>query len=81
MQLDRLFVDRLLKRPWGLRRGIMAVLWLFSRFGHERKVLGSSSIFKGPEKTLYIEDDRVSLAATACFINKPGLRIVEYGDK
>jgi hypothetical protein len=36
------------------------------------------SIFKGPEKTLYIENDRVPLGATAYFANKPDLTILEY---
>lgn len=36
------------------------------------------SIFKGPEKVLYIENDRVPAGATAYFANKPNLRLEKY---
>ncbi|OQE34599.1 hypothetical protein PENCOP_c017G01337 [Penicillium coprophilum] len=39
---------------------------------------GVISVFKDPEKILYIENDRVPLGATVYFANKPDLRIVKY---
>ncbi|KJK67836.1 Caspase domain protein [Aspergillus parasiticus SU-1] len=39
---------------------------------------GVISIFKGPEKVLYIENDRVPAGATAYFANKPNLRLEKY---
>ncbi|KDN64602.1 hypothetical protein CSUB01_12418, partial [Colletotrichum sublineola] len=42
---------------------------------------GVISIFKGPNKELYIENDRIPLGATAFFLNKPDLRIVDYEGK
>ncbi|KAJ5210188.1 hypothetical protein N7491_009995 [Penicillium cf. griseofulvum] len=39
---------------------------------------GVISVFKGPEKILYIENDMVPLGATVYFANKPDLRIVKY---
>ncbi|RSL79939.1 hypothetical protein CEP52_017457 [Fusarium oligoseptatum] len=39
---------------------------------------GVISIFKGPQKKLCIENDRIPLGATAFFSNKPNLRIVNY---
>ncbi|KAJ5153995.1 uncharacterized protein N7500_009434 [Penicillium coprophilum] len=39
---------------------------------------GVISVFKGPEKILFIENDRVPLGATVYFANKPDLRIVKY---
>ncbi|KAK2051830.1 hypothetical protein LY76DRAFT_688178 [Colletotrichum caudatum] len=42
---------------------------------------GVISIFKGPNKELYIENDRIPLGATAFFSNKPDLRIVDYDGK
>ncbi|KAF9766074.1 hypothetical protein IL306_001551 [Fusarium sp. DS 682] len=40
---------------------------------------GVITIFKGTEKTLVIENDRVPLGGTAYFRNIPDLRIIEYG--
>jgi hypothetical protein len=40
---------------------------------------GVITIFKGPERVLFVENDRVPLGATAYFRNTPDLRIVEYG--
>ncbi|KAH0829396.1 hypothetical protein FOPE_10150 [Fonsecaea pedrosoi] len=39
---------------------------------------GVISIFKGPQKELYIENDRIPLGATAIFSNKPTLKIIDY---
>lgn len=36
------------------------------------------SIFKGPKKEIFIENDRIPLGATAFFRNKPDLRMIEY---
>jgi hypothetical protein len=40
---------------------------------------GVITIFKGPERVLFVENDRVPLGATAYFMNTPDLKIVEYG--
>ncbi|KAL2863202.1 uncharacterized protein BJX67DRAFT_384945 [Aspergillus lucknowensis] len=45
-----------------------------------REGFGVISVFRGPEKTLFIENDRVPLGATAYFRNVPDLYIVECGD-
>ncbi|KAK2049551.1 hypothetical protein LZ31DRAFT_590571 [Colletotrichum somersetense] len=39
---------------------------------------GVISIFKGPDKEPYIENDQIPLGATVFFSNRPDLRIVEY---
>lgn len=39
------------------------------------------SIFKGLDKLLYIENDRIPAGATAYFRNTPNLTIVHYGEK
>ena len=39
---------------------------------------GVISIFTGPEKKLYIENDKIPIGATAYFKNEPNLAIVEY---
>lgn len=52
----------------------MAVFPLWTR----KEGFGVISIFTGSDKTLYIENDRVPLGATAYFDNRPDLRIVEY---
>ncbi|KAH0548312.1 hypothetical protein GP486_007994, partial [Trichoglossum hirsutum] len=39
------------------------------------------SVFKGPEKVPYIEGDRVPVASTAYFVNKPNLKLVGYDGK
>jgi hypothetical protein len=39
------------------------------------------SIFKGPDMTLYIENDRIPVGATVYFNNKPDLQIVEYSEQ
>ena len=57
--------------------GSIAVFPLWTR----KEGFGVISIFKGPDKILYIENDRVSIGATAYFTNKPNLRIVGYNDK
>jgi hypothetical protein len=53
----------------------MAVFPLWTR----KEGFGVISIFKGPEKTLYIENDRIPLGATVYFANKPDLRVVKHG--
>jgi hypothetical protein len=52
----------------------MAVFPLWTR----KEAFGVITIFKGPEQTLCIENDRIPLGATAFFRNKPDLRILEY---
>ncbi|KAK2025663.1 hypothetical protein LX32DRAFT_50384 [Colletotrichum zoysiae] len=42
---------------------------------------GVISIFKGPDKEPYIENDQTPLGATVFFSNKPDLRIVDYEGK
>jgi hypothetical protein len=39
---------------------------------------GVITIFKGPDKTLFIENDRIPLGSTAFFEGKPDLKIVEH---
>lgn len=39
---------------------------------------GVISIFTGPDKMLYIENDRVPVGSTAYFRNKPDLAVVPY---
>ena len=39
---------------------------------------GVISIFTGPGQTLYIENDRIPIGATAYFTNQPDLRTVGY---
>ena len=46
-----------------------------------RDGFGVVSIFIGVEKVLYIENDRIPLGATGYFLNKPDLRVVEYGSE
>ena len=41
---------------------------------------GVISIFKGSEKLLYIENDRIPAGATAYFRNTPNLTVVPYGE-
>ncbi|KAK4194021.1 caspase domain-containing protein [Triangularia verruculosa] len=41
---------------------------------------GVISIFTGPEKKLFIENDRIPIGATAYFKNEPNLTIVDYAD-
>lgn len=53
----------------------MAVFPLWDR----SEGFGVITIFKGPEKSLYIENDRVPLGATVYFVNKPDLEVQEYG--
>lgn len=36
------------------------------------------SIFTGPDKTLYVENDRIPVGSTAYFRNKPDLVVVAY---
>ncbi|KAJ5609813.1 hypothetical protein N7528_009079 [Penicillium herquei] len=50
---------------------------VFPLWNH-REGFGVISVFKGVEKTLYIENDQVPLGATVYFANKPDLRIVKY---
>jgi hypothetical protein len=52
----------------------IAVFPLWTR----KEGFGVISIFKGSERTLYIENDRIPLGATVYFANKPDIRIVEY---
>ncbi|KAF7593596.1 hypothetical protein BBP40_011216 [Aspergillus hancockii] len=52
----------------------VAVFPLWSR----SEGFGVISIFKGPERVLYIENDRVPAGATAFFANKPDLRLEKY---
>ncbi|PYI04099.1 hypothetical protein BO78DRAFT_373860 [Aspergillus sclerotiicarbonarius CBS 121057] len=62
-------------RPQGHRDGgSVAVFPLWSR----SQGFGVTTIFKGAEKTLFIENDRVPVGATAYFMNKPDLRMEEY---
>ncbi|KAI1118246.1 hypothetical protein F5Y14DRAFT_257191 [Nemania sp. NC0429] len=56
------------------REGSIGVFPLWTRSDG----FGVVSVFTGPDKKLYIENDRVPAAATAYFINKPNLRIVEF---
>jgi hypothetical protein len=42
------------------------------------EAFGVVTIFKGPDKILFIENDRISLGATAYFCNQPDLNIVNY---
>jgi hypothetical protein len=39
---------------------------------------GVITIFKGPDRTLFIEHDRIPLGSTASFEGKPDLKVVEY---
>jgi hypothetical protein len=39
---------------------------------------GVITVFKGSDKTLFIENDRIPLGSTAFFAGKPDLKIVEY---
>jgi len=39
---------------------------------------GVITVFKGSDKTLFIENDRIPLGSTASFEGKPDLKIVEY---
>jgi hypothetical protein len=43
-----------------------------------REGFGVITIFKGPNKTLFIENDRIPLGSTAFFTGEPDLRIVEH---
>jgi hypothetical protein len=52
----------------------MAVFPLWSR----EDGFGVISIFRGPARELYVENDQVPLGATVYFANKPDLRIEEY---
>ncbi|KAF3484326.1 uncharacterized protein GIQ15_03650 [Arthroderma uncinatum] len=64
--------------PWdGSDTGPTATFPLSTR----KEGFGVITIFKGPQKTLYIENDRVPLGATAYFVNKPDLKIIEYATK
>ncbi|EED11886.1 hypothetical protein TSTA_110650 [Talaromyces stipitatus ATCC 10500] len=56
------------------REGSMAVFPLWTR----KEGFGVISIFKGPDNTLYIENDSIPLGETAYFANKPDLRVVKY---
>jgi hypothetical protein len=38
---------------------------------------GVITIFKGPDRTLFIEHDRIPLGSTASFEGKPDLKVVE----
>ncbi|KAK7446454.1 hypothetical protein CaCOL14_010863 [Colletotrichum acutatum] len=55
----------------------IAVFPLWTR----KEGFGVISIFKGPKKEIFIENDRIPLGATAFFRNKPDLRIIEYERK
>jgi len=55
----------------------LAVFPLWQR----KEGFGVISIFKGPDMTLYIENDRIPAGATAHFNNKPDLQIVEYSEQ
>jgi hypothetical protein len=52
----------------------MAVFPLWTRSG----AFGVISIFTGPEKKLFIENDKIPIGATAYFNMEPNLTIVEY---
>lgn len=52
----------------------MAVFPLWTR----KEGFGVISIFKGPEKALFIENDMIPLGATVYFVNKPDLKIVKF---
>jgi hypothetical protein len=56
------------------REGSTAVFPLWTR----NDDFGVISIFTGPDKILFIENDKVPAGATACFRNKPNLAILEY---
>ncbi len=43
-----------------------------------RGAFGVISIFTGPEKKLFIENDMIPIGATAYFNKEPNLAIVEY---
>ncbi|PYH90098.1 hypothetical protein BO71DRAFT_463592 [Aspergillus ellipticus CBS 707.79] len=46
-----------------------------------RDGFGVISVFIGPDQKLYIENDRISIGATAYFRNEPDLYIVEYSTR
>ena len=43
-----------------------------------RDGFGVITVFVGAAQTLYIENDRISMGATAYFRNEPDLHIVEF---
>ena len=51
-----------------------AVFPLWTRAG----AFGVISIFTGPDKKLFIENDRIPIGATAYFKREPNLTIVDY---
>lgn len=55
----------------------MATFPLWTR----KEGFGVISIFTGPEKELYIENDRIPIGAKAYFRNEPDLVIVAYKEK
>jgi len=42
---------------------------------------GVITVFKGADKTLYIENDRLPAGATAYYNNKPNLRMIGFDGK
>lgn len=59
------------------RRASMTTFPLWTR----KDGFGVISIFTGPRKVLYIENDRIPTGATAYFMNEPNLRLVSYHGK
>lgn len=47
-------------------------------FSTRKDGFGVISIFIGPDKTLYIENDEVPLGATVYFVGRPNLTIEKY---
>lgn len=43
-----------------------------------RDGFGVISVFTGPNKELYIENDRIPAGATACFLNTPDMKVFKY---
>lgn len=42
---------------------------------------GVVSIYKGPQRELYIENDQIPIGATAYFSNTPNLELFDYEGK
>jgi hypothetical protein len=55
-------------------KGAIAVFPMWTR----KDGFGVITIFKGSAQTPYIENDRIPLGATAYFVNRPNLDVVEY---
>ncbi|KAJ4229242.1 hypothetical protein NW757_014078 [Fusarium falciforme] len=61
----------------GDNNGIMGIFPLWTR----KEGFGVVSIYKGPQRKLYIENDQIPIGATAYFSNTPNLELFDYEGK